>query len=111
MVFSLTVWVVMWSRPRGIGWIRLVSKAWGFLVEALGNISANGCNAVNTEGDRALGCAVGSPRVFVTVILTDVVGDQIKVGRDHPPAKCAGLADVNALINLIRVPDQIGLCF
>ena len=66
--------------------------------------------AINIEGDRALGCAISSPRVFVTVILTDVVGDQIKIGRDHPPAQFARLADINALVNLIRVPDQIGLC-
>ena len=73
----------------------------------LRDVSTNGGDAVDTQRDPSLQGPICRPGFSGTVVPRNVISDQVEVSRHHAPAEKSGISNIAALIDLIRVPDNV----
>ena len=84
-------------------------KAGDLVHESRRDVAADRGDAVDTQRDPALQRAVGLPRLLRRVIARDVVGDEVEVRGDDAVAEGTRITDRAAAIDLVGVPDDVGL--
>ena len=91
-----------WLHPVGV-------EPRHLLAQAMRDIGTDGRDAVDRQRDLALQAAIGRPCLGRPVVARDVVGDEIEIGRDDASAEGTCLGDAASSIDLVRVPDHVGL--